>query len=156
MKVLPTLSAFALGAFCAGCATWCFDAERSARFVDENARYIHVDYGKEEHESTFVTPHGVTLPFRSKLKVLVTMPDGERFVAYHVMSPAGVLYKPDDGSWEYFEEGTSCIVGQRDPDAKDGSYILRFRGVMCANLRPPAENKRLRGGEVIRKPEIVR
>lgn len=117
----------------AGCATWTFAPVRSARFVSENGVYLNVDYGREEHESTFVAPSGVVLPFRTKLKVRVTAPDGRRFVAWQVMSPRGVLYKTDDGRWEYFEEGTGCVLAEMS-DEGDG-YELRFQGVLCANMK---------------------
>jgi hypothetical protein len=101
-----------------------------------------VDYGREEHESTFVAPNGLELPFRTKLKVRVTAPDGRRFVAWQVMSPRGVLYMTDDKHWEYFEEGTGCVLAERSDDG-DG-YELRFQGVLCANLKPVEESKRSR------------
>lgn len=124
----------------AGCATWTFSPIRRARFVSENGVYLHVDYGREEHESTFVAPNGVTLPFKTKLKVRVTTPDGRRFVAWQVMSPRGVLYKTDDEYWEYFEEGTGCVLAER---ARDGNgYELRFQGVLCANLKEPDKDKK--------------
>ena len=133
----------ALGLFLlAGCATWTFAPVRSARFVSEEGVYLHVDYGREEHESTFIAPNGLELPFRTKLKVRVTAPDGRRFVAWQVMSPRGVLYMTDDKRWEYFEEGTGCILAELADD-EDG-YELRFQGVLCANLKPAAEDKRPR------------
>ena len=130
----------ALCALVAGCATWTFAPIRSARFVSENGEYLHVDYGREEHESTFTAPSGVTLPFKTKLKVRVTAPDGRRFVAWQVMSPRGVLYKTDNEHWEYYEEGTGCILAERAADG-DG-YELRFQGVLCANLKEATDAKR--------------
>ena len=130
----------AMAAFVAGCATWTFVPIRSARFVSENGDYLHVDYGREEHESTFVAPSGITLPFKTKLKVRVTAPDGRRFVAWQVMSPRGVLYKTDNGQWEYYEEGTGCILAERAGDGDE--YDLRFQGVMCANLKNPDDDKK--------------
>ena len=129
-----TLAAAAL-ALAAGCAS--FEAERRSRFVDENRRFIHVEYGRDEkaHETTFTTPTGVRLPFKSGLKVRVTTPDGKTFTAYRNMSVAGVLYKTDDGKWEYFEEGTGCALAELAPDGS--GYILRFQGVMCATERNP-------------------
>ena len=126
----------------AGCATWTFAPIRSARFVSEEGVYLNVDYGREEHESTFVAPNGLELPFRTKLKVRVTAPDGRRFVAWQVMSPRGVLYMTDDKHLEYFEEGTGCVLAERSDDG-DG-YELRFQGVLCANLKPVEESKRSR------------
>lgn len=108
--------------------------------MSENGVYLNVDYGREDHESTFVAPNGVVLPFRTKLKVRVTAPDGRRFVAWQVMSPRGVLYKTDDGHWEYFEEGTGCVLAEMSDDG-DG-YELRFQGVLCANLREPSSDGR--------------
>ena len=124
----------------AGCATWTFEPIRSARFVSEEGVYLDVDYGREEHESTFVAPSGIELPFRTKLKVRVAAPDGRRFVAWQVMSPRGVLYMTDDKRWEYFEEGTGCVLAEL---AADGNgYELRFQGVLCANLKAPDGRKR--------------
>ena len=123
-----------------GCATWTFSPIRSARFVSENGDYLYVDYGREEHESTFTAPSGLELPFRTKLKVRVTAPDGRRFVAWQVMSPRGVLYKTDNGQWEYYEEGTGCILAEL-ADSGD-SYEMRFQGVLCANLKEPKDEKK--------------
>ena len=108
--------------------------------MSEEGVYLHVDYGREEHESTFIAPNGLELPFRTKLKVRVTAPDGRRFVAWQVMSPRGVLYMTDDKRWEYFEEGTGCILAELADDG-DG-YELRFQGVLCANLKTTNEPKR--------------
>ena len=124
----------------AGCATWTFEPVRSARFVSEEGEYLNVDYGREEHESTFVAPNGLKLPFRTKLKVRITAPDGRRFVAWQVMSPRGVLYMTDDRQWEYFEEGTGCVLAELADDG-DG-YELRFQGVLCATLKPYSDKNR--------------
>ena len=125
-----------------GCATWTFAPISSSSYVNEEGVFLYVDYGREEHESTFVAPNGLELPFRTKLKVRVTAPDGRRFVAWQVMSPRGVLYMTDDKKWEYFEEGTGCVLAERSDDG-DG-YELRFQGVLCANLKPVGESKRPR------------
>ncbi len=141
MKILS----YSLAVLCllfAGCATWSFSPIRSARYVSEEGIYLEVDYGREEHETTFIAPSGLELPFRTKLKVRVTAPDGRRFVAWQVMSPRGVLYMTDDKQWEYFEEGTGCVLAER---ADDGNgYELRFQGVLCANLKPVSDGKRFR------------
>ena len=91
MKTIHIL-AVAATAMLAGCATWTFKPMRSSKFVNERNEYILVDYGIEEHESTFIGPGGVKMPFKSKLKVRVEMPDGTRFVAYQNMSTEGRLY----------------------------------------------------------------
>lgn len=126
--------------FMAGCATWTFSPIRSVRFVSEEGTYLHVDYGREEHETTFVAPTGVRLPFKTKLKVRVETPDGRRFVAWQVMSTRGVLYKTDDEHWEYYEEGTGCILAEMSEDG-DG-YEPRFQGVLCATLKEPGRDDR--------------
>lgn len=126
--------------FVAGCATWTFSPIRSVRFVSEEGTYLHVDYGREEHETTFVAPTGVRLPFKTKLKVRVETPDGRRFVAWQVMSARGVLYKTDDEHWEYYEEGTGCILAEMSEDG-DG-YEPRFQGVLCATLKEPDRGER--------------
>ena len=68
-------------------------------------------------------------------------------VGLHAGHPEGytatdIMYMTDDKHWEYFEEGTGCVLAER---AKDGEgYELRFQGVLCANLKPVEENKRSR------------
>ena len=142
-RIFRLLMAMAFSLFLlSGCATWTFEPIRSARFVSEEGVYLDVDYGREEHESTFIAPSGIELPFRTKLKVRVTAPDGRRFVAWQVMSPRGVLYMTDDKRWEYFEEGTGCVLAERASDG-DG-YELRFQGVLCANLKVPSSGKQSR------------
>ena len=126
-------------AFLAGCAGFSFETLRSQRFVDDSNRYVSVDYGREEtaRESTFVTPAGLRLPFKSKLKVRVEMPDGARFIAYQRMSVSGNMYVSDDGRWEYLEEGLHCVVAERAADGR--GYELRFQGFLCASMRDPKE-----------------
>lgn len=132
----------------AGCATWSFKPLRENQFVDEDRRYLLVEYGKGEmRETEFTTPTGVRLPFKSALQVRVTLPDGNHFIAYQNMSAVGNLYFSEDRRWEYFEEGTGCILAELAPDG-DG-YLMRFQGVLCRNGRtkPLEERKpRIRGG----------
>ncbi len=132
-----------------GCAAWRFDALRSAQFVNEEGVYVLVDYGREAHESEYVAPSGVRLPFKSNLKVRVTPPGGRSFVAYQVMSEAGVLYESDDGRWRYLEEGTGCALAVRREDGN--GYALLFQGVLCAKLRPPDGDTRAGGWRKARK-----
>ena len=81
----------------AGCATWSFKPLRENQFVDEEHRYLLVEYGKGEmRETEFTTPTGVRLPFKSALQVRVTLPDGDQFVAYQNMSVVGNLYMTED------------------------------------------------------------
>ena len=136
----------AAGMLFAGCST--FEPLRSTRFVDDNNHYLHVDYGRDskDHESTAVLENGVRWPFKSKNMVRVELPDGTCFVAYQNLSPAGNLYKTEDGEWEFFESGAGCIVAHL---AKDGSgYVPRFRGTLCATVRNPANvtRERIRSG----------
>lgn len=132
------LSAFiALGSILlmAGCTS--FTPLRSARFVDDDNNYLQVDYGqdREDHESVFYLGNGGSMKFRSKLKVRVELPGGDRFTAYQNMSTTGMLYKTDDAEWEYFESGTGCIVARLAKE-KDG-YVRVFSGVLCASVRNP-------------------
>ena len=131
----------------AGCATWRFTPLRESQFVDEEHRFVLVEYGKGAmRETTFTTPTGVRLPFKSALQVRVTTPDGTRFVAYQNMSAMGNLYLTDDGRWEYFEQGMGCILAERAADG-DG-YEVRFQGVLCRNgrTRPASRPARPRTG----------
>ena len=139
MKTIRILAATA-AALLAGCATWTFEPTRSSKFVNERNEYILVDYGIEEHESTFIGPGGVKMPFKSKLKVRVTMPDGERFVAFQNMSAEGRLYVTDNGRWRFLERGVAAYVAERAPE-KDG-YLLRYQGTLCANVRNPENEKK--------------
>lgn len=141
MKIVNCL-AFTLAVLLAGCATWTFEPTRSQRFVDESNNYVHVDYGseKEARTSVFQFSNGAKMPFRSKLKVRVELPDGTRFVAYQRMSPAGTLYMTDDEEYEYFEQATGCIVARRAQDGR--GYLIKYQGVLCASVRNPLEEKK--------------
>ena len=108
-------------ALAAGCATWTFTPTRSSKFVNEENGYLLVDYGQEEHESTFIGPGGVRLPFRSNLKVRVELPDGTRFVAFQNMSTEGRLYVSDNERWKFLEKGVAAYVAER---SKDGNGYL--------------------------------
>ena len=136
MHIFKYFAAVAL-ALLAGCATWTFEPLRSQKFVDEENNYVHVDYGseKENRTSVFTLSNGVRLPFRSKLKVRVELPDGKRFVAYQRMSETGNLYMTDDEDYEYFEQGTACVVAHRAKGAKRFGVV--FQGVLCASVRNP-------------------
>ena len=139
MKTIRILAATA-AVLLAGCATWTFEPTRSSKFVNERNEYITVDYGIEEHESTFIGPGGVEMPFKSKLKVRVTMPDGERFVAYQNLSTEGRLYVTDNGRWRFLERGVAAYVAERAPD-KNG-HLLRYQGTLCASVRNPKNEKK--------------
>lgn len=125
----------------AGCATWRFEPQRSAKFVNEDNVYIYVDYAvdRKAHVSRFLTPTGIEMEFKSGEKVRVTAPDGTRFVAWRNMSETGSLFVTDDGKWKYFEMATTCILAKLSPD-EDG-YEEVFEGVVCAQVRPPLDSR---------------
>lgn len=139
MKRILFLAAAMVVVLACGCATWNFTPSRSAKFVDVDNVYIHVDYAidKHPHVSRFITSTGLEMEFKSGEKVRVTAPDGSRFVAYRHMSSQGRLFVTDDGKWEYFEEATSCILARLAPDGN--GYIKIFEGVVCAQKRPPRD-----------------
>ena len=135
-------AAMAAALLCAGCSS--FEAERSSQFVDDGNRLIQVEYARGDyHETEFTTPTGVRLPFKSKLKVRVTLWDGTRFTAYQNMSFDGVLYKSDDLKWEFFEKGAGCAVARMNDDG-DG-YRLLFSGVLCMNGRNVEKKPKITG-----------
>ena len=136
IRILVTASLVLL----AGCATWTFEPTRSSKFVNERNEYIVVDYGVEEHESTFIGPGGVRMPFKSKLKVRVTMPDGTRFVAYQNMSTEGRLYVTDNERWRFLERGVAAYVAELAPDKS--RHVLRYQGTLCASVRNPNNEKK--------------
>lgn len=123
-----------------GCTT--FVPTRSSRFINDNGDVVAVEYARgEEYTTKFVTPNGVEMPYKSKLRVRVTLPDGERFIAYRHMSLSGVLYKTADEDWQFYEEGTACVVAKIAEDRK--GYLLYFQGVMCMNqnMKEPGSKK---------------
>ena len=123
----------------AGCES--FETERSRRFVDENGAVVSVEYARGEERTTqFVAPNGAKMPYKSKLKVRVTMPDGERFVAYQNLSTEGRLYVTDNGRWRFLERGVAAYVAERAPD-KNG-HVLRYQGTLCASVRNPKNRKK--------------
>lgn len=144
MQRVARLFAAVLLAAAAGCATWSFEAVRSSRFVNEENEYLQVDYGLEEHESTFQGPTGVPMKFRSNLKVRVELPDGTRFVAFQHMSVNGRLYVTDDGRWEFLEHGVAAYVAERETEGAE--YVLRYQGTLCANVRNPDAPRGTRRG----------
>lgn len=123
----------------AGCTS--FEVTRSQKFVDEAGQFVHVDYGseKEPRTSTFTLSNGVKLPFKSKLKVRVTLPDGDDFIAYQRMSTTGNLYLTDDEDWEFFERGTGCLIARKAPDGK--GFLAQYQGTLCASVRNPLAEK---------------
>lgn len=128
-----------------GCATWTFSPLRTRRFVDDVNNYVLVDYGedaKAEYSGVAHFSWGGSLPFKTKEKVRVELPDGERFVAYRHLSERGNLYRTKNGEWEFFEEGVACIVARRIPDGRE--YRMVYQGVLCASVRNPLNEKKAR------------
>ncbi len=140
MSALARLLALSALLLAPGCASWSFTSLRTQKFVDDNGGFTIVDYGMDDQPrvSEFVGPRGIRMKFRSKLKVMVELPDGTDFVAYQRMSTTGNLYKTEDERWEYFEHGVACIVAELDGDA----YMTRFQGVLCAATDNAANRKR--------------
>ena len=136
---------------CAGCAS--FEAERTSRFVDDSGRFVQVEYARGDYyETEFTAPNGVRMPFKSKLRVRVTLWDGTRFVAYQNMSFDGILYKTDDAEWEFFEQGTGCAVAHMHEDG-DG-YVLVFSGIMCMNGRNVEKKPKITGSRSSSTPRV--
>ena len=137
---LAAFAALSAALVLSGCATWFFTPDRSARYVDEDGVFLYVDFASDKtpHVTKFITPAGLEMEYKSPLKVRVTAPSGERFVAYENMCPTGTLYVTDDGQWEFFCQGSYCILAERSEDG-DG-YEQRFEGVVCAKLKAPRED----------------
>lgn len=126
-----------------GCATWTFTPLRTRRFVDDVNNYVLVDYGEDEKAEYSGVAHfswGGSLPFKTKEKVRVELPDGDRFVAYRHLSERGNLYRTKDGEWEFFEEGVACIVARRIQGERE--YRMVYQGVLCAAVRNPLNEKK--------------
>ena len=132
MKVANLLSA--LGALLlAGCQS--YEIVQSNVFSDEDGNSVMVEYGRSstDHVNTFLSPQtGEEMEFKSKLVVLVTLPDGERFKAWQCMNfiNLGTMYKTDDGEWMFLANGFSSIVYRQAGDDKD-MYKEVYRGVLC-------------------------
>ena len=121
-------AAFAL---LAGCTS--FTPLQSSLFTDEDGYIVAVDYGRDmkEHESTFTAPNGKEMTMRSHLKVKVTLPDGDSFLAWECMNPlqTGTMYRTGNGKWMFYANGITCAVFLRTEDKSD--YLEVYRGVIC-------------------------
>lgn len=127
----------------AGCSS--FTVKRTANFINDMNEVISVDYGvsDDHHESIFYMPStGMRLPYKTDQQVRVTMPNGTTFMAWRNMSPAGMLYKTADGEWEFFAEGTGCIVARREKNSNE--YIINFQGVLSRMTISKEEQERNR------------
>lgn len=136
---MARLAAIIVCTLLSGCSTIFFSPSRSARFVDEDGTFLYVDYAtdRKPHVTKFVTAQGIEMEYKSGYKVRVTKPSGGRFVAYQHISPRGNLFLTDDGKWEYYEEGTYCILAELSEDGE--GYETRFEGVVCAKIHEPLD-----------------
>ncbi len=138
-KIVSGLIAKKLAALClslvlmllAGCAS--FILNQTCEFVDEDGRFVTVDYGvgKTDHTTTFKSPaNGKLMDFKSKLRVRVHLPD-RTLLAYQCMNVtnSGTMYRTDDEEWVFLANGFTCSVFQRLEDKSD--YLEVFNGVLC-------------------------
>ena len=104
-----------------------------------------IQYPPEKSGKEYAVPDTVTeirdesFPGSEDLES-VTMPDGDDFIAYQRMSTTGNLYVDEKENWEYFEQGTGCLVAHKAPDGK--GFLIRYQGTLCASVRNPLEEKR--------------
>ncbi len=129
-----TLVFAVLAAVLAGCVS--FTTNQSFLFTDEDGNLIRVDYGssKRAHTSNFTAPNGKVFASSTSTGVRVTLPDGERFVAWNCLNPLtqGAMYRSDDEEWMYLANGATCTVFQKavNPEGKD-DYLIIFEGIVC-------------------------
>ena len=128
---MPVWAFAAIFALLAGCTS--FTPLQSSLFTDEDGNIVAVDYGRDmkEHESTFVAPNGKEMTMRSHLKVKVTLPDGDSFLAWECMNPlqTGTMYRTNNGEWMFYANGITCAVFLRTEDKSD--YLEVYNGVIC-------------------------
>ena len=128
-------------AFFVGCES--FYLSQSNMFVDEDGAVIAVDYGKidKDHISTFTTPNGKELEFKSRFSVRVVMPDGTSFQAYQCFNELlyGALYRSNDEKWTYHANGSSCTVYEL---VEGKLYKPVFFGVVCRGPEKPSVEQR--------------
>ena len=127
----------------AGCTS--FHLSQTNRFINEDGAIITVDYGtgSSDYVTKFRSPmNGNELEFKSKLRVRVTMPDGESFYAFECFNElkTGTLYRSGDEDWSYHAKGIVCTVYNKNDQ---GFYAPVFEGVMCQSpARPRKEQRR--------------
>ncbi len=105
-------------------------------FMDDDGNAVVVDYGRSEsdHVNTFVSPvTGKEMDFRSKLVVVVTLPDGDTVKAWQCMNflPRGTMYESDDGEWKVLANGFSVCLYRRTGEPPPRDYLEVYRGVIC-------------------------
>lgn len=135
MAYFRKLSAVAAAVFLflfAGCTS--FHVTQTVRFVDDDGRFVTVQYGvgDEDHTTTFVSPvNGKEIELKSKLRVRVEHFDGTRFTAYQCMNmlQSGTMYKTDDGEWMFLANGFTCMVFEYDEKRRDHRIV--FKGALA-------------------------
>lgn len=123
---------FGLSCLLTGCSS--FHLTQSARFVDDDGRFVAVDYGvgDEDHVTTFVSPvNGKEIELKSKLRVRVRLYDGTSFTAYQCMNmlQSGTMYKTDDNEWMFLANGFTCIVFAYEKSRHDHRVV--FQGTLA-------------------------
>ncbi len=118
-----------------GCQS--YTVSQSNAFVDEDGNIVRVTYGRleKDHVSTFRVPNkNVDQPFRSKLMVIVDMPDGDSFKAYQTMNMLGqgTMYQTNNKEYLFHALGISCGVYKLNPDKE--TYREAFIGVLTGGL----------------------
>lgn len=129
--------------FLSGCNS--FNCKQTLRFINEDGEVIVVDYGvgDSDHTTKFYAPKtGRPLEFKSKNRVVVTMPDGEDFDGYECVNElrSGAMYQSDDEEWYYHANGFTCTVYRRVGNTRD--YAPLFTGVVCQSPEKPRPEQR--------------
>jgi hypothetical protein len=135
------MAALLTGLFCAlGCTS--FHVTQSVRFVDDDGRFVHVQYGvgDEDHVTRFVSPvNGREIELKSKLRVRVRLDDGTSFTAFQCMNmlQSGTMYKTDNDRWMFLANGFTCMVFSYEEKRKDHRVV--FQGALAQS---PAVGRR--------------
>ena len=133
MKKLKVPTALLAASLLSGCLF--YDVVQSNLFSDEDGFVVQVDYGQSgrDHVNYFRSPaNGEKCEFRSRLLVLVHLPDGDSFKAWRCMNflPSGTMYRSDNEEWMLHANGFSITVYRRIGDEGD-KYREVYRGVLC-------------------------
>ena len=144
---VPRLASFlAAGMLAVGCQS--YTIVQTNMFSDEDGNIVQVDYGRSEsdHVNTFVAPNtGKEMEFKSKLVVVVRLPDDETFKAWQCMNflASGTMYKTDNERWMAHMNGFSCSI-YRQLATDRTRYEEVYRGVMCdvAERERPKKDER--------------
>ena len=119
----------------AGCTS--FKPQQACTFTDRDGNIVVVEYGrtKSEHKSNFTAPNGKVIEMKSSRAVMVTLPDGESFLAWEYMNslPSGTMYRSGNEEWLYHANGISCSVFQKavNPSTGQDDYLEVFEGIVC-------------------------